>query len=151
MALAFRKGEALGRTAGGGTNLATDAVLFQTHGIVAGGGLLVAVFRAVVAVIHIQLASGRHGEQGAQFGTTHTTQRYMGKAGEILVVILVRRRPPALILIVHVQVATHHVKGYHTHHAIGAHGTWIAHAVVGGADKGIDVIHGLLGADRQRA
>ena len=146
MAFTLREGVALCSATKGRCYLTTDAIFLQTNSIITWCSLFVAVFRAIVMVIHFEFTRRRHGKQGSKFWTAHTTQRNMGKTSEILIVILIRCRPPALVLIVHVQVATHDVERYYTHHRIGEYGSRITDAIVGGADKGIDVIYRRLSA-----
>ena len=143
MTFALRKGETLGRTTWGSTNLATYAILLKAYGIVARSGFLVGIFRAIAVVIYIETTAGGHSEQSAQFGTAHTTERYMGKAGKILIGVLVGSRPPVLILVVLVKVATHYIEWYHTHHSLRTNSSGITNTVVGGADKGVDIVYRL--------
>ncbi len=68
----------------------------------------------------------------------------MGIAGEVGVGVVVGRAPPPLVFVVAVEVGPHHVEGHHAHHATGTHGTRVARAEVGGADKGIHPVGRLL-------
>ena len=145
MTLALGEGVAFGSTPQGGSDLTADAVLLKADGIVARRGLFVGIFRAIALVVHIELPRGGHGEQGAQFRTAYAAECDMGEAGEVFVGVLVGCRPPAVVLVVGVQVAAHHIEGHDGHHAVRHYGSRIADAVVRGADEGIDVVHGLLG------
>ena len=141
MAFALREGETLGRTTWCSANLATYAILLKTYGIVAGSGFLISIFRAIAVVIYIETTAGGHSEQGAQFGTAHTTEGYMGKAGKILIGVFVGSRPPVLILVVLVKVATHYIEWYYTHHSLRTNSSGVTNTIVCGADKGINIIY----------
>lgn len=72
-------------------------------------------------------------------GTPYPTERYVGKAREILVVVLVWRRPPSTVLILDIEVGTHNIEGYHRHQAMRKHRSGIAHTIIGCANKGVDI------------
>ena len=144
IALSLGEGESLKRGARRGRHLTADAILRKHVGVVAGLGLLVFVGRAVVVVVHVERARGGHEEQGAHFGASHPAERDVGEACEVAVVILVGRRPPACVLVVGVEVGTHHVERAHRHHAVGTHGARVADAEIGRADKGVYFVYGLL-------
>ena len=145
VALPLGKGVALGGRAERGGHLAVDAVFLQVYSIVAGTRHLVGVFTAVVAVVHVQLARGGHGEQRAQLGTAHTVEGDMGESGEVAVVVFVGRRPPAGVLVKLVQVGAHHIEGHYRHHGMGHHAPGMAHTEVGGANEGVYIVGGALG------
>ena len=139
---------ALGRGARRGRRFGPDAVLVQRHGVVARRGRFIFIRRAVLLVIHRQRPGRRHRQQRPHLGTSHAAQRPVGEAREEFVMVLVRSRPPAGVLVVDVRVRTHHVERNHRHHAVRAQGPGIGRAEVGRADEGIDPIDGLLRTQR---
>ena len=89
--LASGESIAFDRRAHCGSHLTLDAVFGQHVAVVARSCCLVLVFRAIAVVVDVQLACGRHCQQCAHFGTSHTAQRYVCKSGEIFIVVFVYR------------------------------------------------------------
>ena len=140
VSLTFGHREALARGAERGGDFGAYAVFLQADGVVARSSLLTVVLGAVVVVVHGELSAGRHGEQRAQFGTSHAAEGDMGEARQVLVVVLIGRRPPSCVFVILVEVASHHVEGYDRHQSMGQYRSRIAHREVGRADEGIDQI-----------
>ena len=144
MGLALLEGKALNGRAVGSGDLALDTILGELVGVVARRSLLVAVLGAIVAVVYIQLALRGHQQQRAHLGAAHTAQGDMGKAGEVLVLMHIGRRPPAGVLVVDVEVGPHHIERNHRHQAVRPDGARVTHTEIGRSDKRIDIIYRLL-------
>ena len=144
MALAAREGVTLDRRAGRGRGFGPDAVLRERHGVVARRGGLVAVLRAVFAVVGHKLARRSHRQQRPHVGASHAAQRPVGESREEPVVELVGRRPPARILVIEVRVGAHDVERHDGHHAVGQNCPGIRRSEVGGSDEGVDPGSGFL-------
>ena len=148
MALARREGVAFGRAARRGRHFGKNAVFGEPVRIVARRSGFTGVLTAVIAVIDIERARGRHHQQRSQFGASHTAQRDVREARKELVVELIGRGPPAGVLVVDVLVGTHHVEGNHGHHAVGTHRAGVGRAEVGRTDKWIDPVGRFLRTQR---
>ena len=144
VALPLREGEAAQSRTHRSGGLGQDVILAQAGGVVARGGLLIGVFTAIGGVVYLQIARCGHQQQTAQLRTAHSAQAAMGEAGEELIVGRIGRGPPLLVFVETVQVGSHHVEGHDAHHALRTNGSGIGRAVVAGADKGVDLIDGLL-------
>ena len=68
----------------------------------------------------------------------------MSETGEILIIIFVYRRPPALVLVVLVEVRAHNIERHDGHQTVRHDGTWIADGEIGGSDKGVDLVDIVL-------
>ena len=139
------EGVAVDGAARRGGDLRFHSVAREGVGVIARARLLGSVGGTVLAEIHAErIGHCGHHEQRTEVGAAHAAEVHMGIAREEHVVELVRRAPPAAVLVVFVLVGPHHVERHDAHHAARANRARIAGAEVGGADKRIDVVHRLL-------
>ena len=141
VALALREGVALNRRAHRRRHLALDAVLCKHGAVVARTRRLVLVFGTVAAVVDAKLARCRHGEECAHLGAAHTAERHVRKTGEVFVVVLIARRPPALVLVLHVEVRSHYVERHHRHQSVRTDSARVADAEVSRSDERVYVLY----------
>ena len=68
----------------------------------------------------------------------------MGEARQVLIVVLIGRGPPPCVLVIRVEVASHHVEGNDRHQAVGQYCPGVAYREIGRTDERIDIFRQLL-------
>ena len=145
VAATFGEGEAMEGRAWCGGHFGAYAVLVELATVIAGLGHLVAHHGAVLLVVDIErIACGGHQQECAEVGATYTAEVNVGESGEIDILGGVGASPPALVLVVLVEVAAHHVEGRGAHQAVGTDGTGVGRAEIGCTDERIDIVNGHL-------
>ena len=144
VALSLVEGEPLDAGPLGSCRLHLDVVLGQRVGVVARCGDLILVSRAIVVVVHVTLAAGRHHQQGAYLRTAHAAQAHMGQTREETVGQVIWSGPPTGILVVLVHVRPHHVERSHGHQTLWNNRPRIARSEVRRPDERIHIVHRFL-------